>query len=61
MDKRFEELSSAIQEATAASVPRRRPRAHPLPSLPGGIQDKTRLKNRVRREWQITGDPALKA
>jgi hypothetical protein len=25
------------------------------------IQNETRLKNRVRRQWQLTRDPALKA
>jgi hypothetical protein len=46
IDKFVEELISAIQEATAASAPRRRPRAVPPPSLPANIQDETRLKNR---------------
>jgi hypothetical protein len=34
IDKCVEELSNAIQEALAASVPRRRPRADPQTSLP---------------------------
>ena len=29
--------------------------------IPAGIQDEIRLKNRLRRQWQITRDPALKA
>jgi hypothetical protein len=37
IDKCVEELNSAIQEATAASVPRRRPRADPRPPLPAII------------------------
>jgi thiaminase len=28
--------------------------------IPVGIQDEIRLKNRLRRQWQITNDPALK-
>jgi hypothetical protein len=61
IDKCLEELTSAIQEATAAPAPRRRPRADPRPPLPSSIQDEIRLKNRLRRQWQITTDPALKA
>ena len=29
--------------------------------IPAGIQDEIRLKNRLRRRWQVTRDPALKA
>jgi hypothetical protein len=29
--------------------------------IPAGIQDEIRLKNRLRRRWQLTRDPALKA
>jgi hypothetical protein len=61
IDKCVEELSNAIQEALAASAPRRRPRADPQPSLPAGIQDDIRLKNRLKRRWQVTRDPTLKA
>jgi hypothetical protein len=59
IDKCLEEPTSAIHEATAASTPRRRPRADPRPPLPASIQDEIRLKNRLRRQWQITRDPAL--
>jgi hypothetical protein len=61
IDMCLEELTSAIQEAIAASAPRRRPRADPRPLLPANIQDEIRLKNRLSRQWQITRDPALKA
>jgi hypothetical protein len=60
IDKCLEELTSAIHEATAASAPRRRPCADPWPLLLASIQDDVRLKNRLRRQWQITRDPALK-
>jgi hypothetical protein len=60
IDKCVEELTSAIQEATAASAPRRRPRADPRPPLPASIQNEIRLKNRLKRQWQVTRDPALK-
>jgi hypothetical protein len=61
IDKCLEELTSPIHEATAASALRRRPRADPRPSLPASVQDEIRLKNRLRRQWQITRDPAVKA
>ena len=38
-----------------------RPRDDPWPPIPAGIQDEIRLKNRLRRQWQTTRDPALKA
>jgi hypothetical protein len=61
IDKCLEELTSAIHEATAATAPRSRPRADPRPPLPASIQDELRLNNRLRMQWQITRDPALKA
>jgi hypothetical protein len=61
IDKCVEELISAIKEATAASAPKRLLRADPQPPLPDSIQDEIRLKNRLRRQWQVTRDPAPKA
>jgi hypothetical protein len=61
IDTCVEEMSSAILEALAASVPEGRPRDDPRPPIPACIQDEIRLKNRLRRQWQITRDPALKA
>jgi hypothetical protein len=61
IDKSAEKLTNAIQEATASLGPRRRPRAYPRPPLPASIQDEIRLKNWLRRQWQITKDPAVKA
>jgi hypothetical protein len=61
LDKCFEELTSAIQEITVASTPKSRPRADPLPPLPASVKEEIRLKNRLRRQWQVTRDPALKA
>jgi hypothetical protein len=61
IDKGLEELTSATHEATSASAPRRRPRADPRPPLPASIQEEICLKNRLRRQWQITRNPALKA
>jgi hypothetical protein len=50
IDKCVEELTSTIQEATAASAPRRRPRADPRPPLTTSIQDEILLKKRLRRQ-----------
>jgi hypothetical protein len=61
IDKCVEELTSAIQEATPTSTPKRRPRADPRLPLPANIQDEICLKNRLRRQWKVTRDPALKA
>jgi hypothetical protein len=60
IEKCVEVMTSVIQEATAASAPKRRPRADPRLTLPASIQDEIRLKNRLRRQWKVTRDPALK-
>ena len=54
-------FSGAVLQALAASTPKIRPRDDPRPLIPAGIQDEIRLKNRLRRRWQVTRDPALKA
>jgi hypothetical protein len=61
IDVCVKELTGAISKALANFSPKCRPRADPRPSLPAHIQDEIRLKNRLRRQWQITRDPALKA
>ena len=61
IDACVKELTSAISKALADSTPKCRPRADARLPLPAYIQDEIRLKNRLRREWQITRDPALKA
>jgi hypothetical protein len=53
-------MSNAILEALAASTPESRPRDDRRPPIPACIQDEIRLKNRLRSQWQITRDPALK-
>jgi hypothetical protein len=36
-------------------------RADPQPPLPASIQEEIRLKNRLRRQWEVTRNPVLKA
>jgi hypothetical protein len=44
-----------------ASTPKRRLRADPWSPIQAGIQDEIRLKYRLRRQWQVTRDPILRA
>ena len=61
IDTCVENSSGAVPKALAASTSKRRPRDDPRPSIPAGVQKEIRLKNRLRKQWQITRDPALKA
>ena len=61
IDKCIENCSGAVLKDLAASTPKCRPRDDPRPPISAGIQDEIRLKNRLRRQWQVTRDPALKA
>ena len=61
IDTCVENFSGAILGALEASTPKRRPFEDPRPQIPAGIQDEIRLKNRLRRRWQVTRDTALKA
>jgi hypothetical protein len=61
IDTRIENFSGAVLKALEASTPKRRPCDDPRPPIPAGIQDEIRLTTRLRRRWQITRDPALKA
>jgi hypothetical protein len=54
-------LTTAIPKALADSTPKRRQGPDPRPSIPARILDEIRLKNRLRRQWQATRDPAIKA
>jgi hypothetical protein len=58
---RFEILTSAISGALERSTSKSRPLADPRPPIPARINDEIRLKNRLRRQWQLTRNPALKA
>ena len=59
MDTCVENFSGAILGVLEAFTTRRRPIGNPGPQTPEGIQDEIRLKNRLRRRWQVTRDPAL--
>jgi hypothetical protein len=61
IDTCVDKMSRAILEALAASTPENRSRDDPRPPIPPCIQDEIRLKNSLRRQWQITRDPVLKA
>ena len=61
IDACVENFSGVILRALAASTPERRPGGDPRPQIPAGIQNGIRLKNRLRRRWQVTRDPALRA
>jgi hypothetical protein len=61
IDTCVENFFGAILKALAASTPKCRPRDDPRPPIPAVVQDEIRLKNRLRRRWQVIRDPALKA
>jgi len=60
-DTSVENLSSTIMKALPASTPKSCPHDDPRSPIPAGIQDVILLKNWLRRQWQFTRDPALKA
>ena len=61
IDTCVENFSDAVLQAVAESNLKCRPRDDPQRPTPAVIQEEIRLKNRLRRRWQITRDPALKA
>jgi hypothetical protein len=61
IDTCVENLSGAALKDRTAYTPKCRQRDDPRPLIPAGIQEEIRLKNRLRRRWQVTRDPALKA
>ena len=61
IDTCVENFSDAVLKAPTAFNPRCRPRDDPRPPIPAGIQDEIRLKKRLRRQWQVSRNPALKA
>jgi len=57
IDTCVENIVGAILKTLAASTSKCRPRDDPRPPIPTAIQGEIRL----RRQWQVTRDPALKA
>jgi hypothetical protein len=61
IDTCVENFSEAVIRALSAFTHKCRTRDNLRPSIPAGIQEEIRLKNRLRRRWQISRDPVLKA
>jgi hypothetical protein len=61
IDTCVENFSGAVLKSLGTSTPKRRSRDDPWSPIPAGIHDKIRLKNRLRRQLQVTKDPALRA
>ena len=55
-----ENYSGAKLGALETSTPKHHPIGDTRPQIPAGIQDEIRLKNRLRRRWQVSRNPALK-
>jgi hypothetical protein len=60
IDTCVENSSGAVLKALASYTLNCHPRDDPRPPILAGIQDEILLKNRLRRQWQITRDTALK-
>ena len=61
IDTCVENLSCPALQALGASTHKCHPRDYQRLLISAGIQDDIRLKIRLRRPWQVTRDPALKA
>jgi hypothetical protein len=61
IDTCVENFSGTVLKALVVSTPKCNPRGDQRPPIPAGIQDEIRLKNRLRKRWQVTRDPALRA
>jgi hypothetical protein len=61
IDTCVENFSGTVLKSLVASTPKLRPRGDPRPPIPAGIQDEIHLKNRLRKQWQVTRDTALRA
>jgi hypothetical protein len=57
----IERFYGAMLRALGASTPNCLLREDQQPPIAAGIQDEIRLKHRLRRQWQISRDPVLKA
>jgi hypothetical protein len=61
IDTCVENFYGAVLKPLAASTTKRRPRGDTRASIPACIQEEIRLKTGLRRQCQVTKDPALKA
>ena len=61
IDTYLENYSGAVLKELVASTPKLRSRNDPRPQIPARIQDEMRLKNRLRKQRQITRETVLKA
>jgi hypothetical protein len=61
IDTCVENFSGAVLKALRVSTPKFHPRDDKLPPIPANTHDEIRLKNRLRRTWQVTRDPSLNA
>jgi len=61
IDACVKNFSGAVLKFLEAFTPKCRPRDDPRTLIPAGTQDEISLKNRLRRQWQVTRDQALKA
>jgi len=61
IDRCVGKFSVAVLKSLALFTPKWRLRDDPRPPVTAGILDEIRLNNRMRRQWQVTRDPALKS
>jgi len=61
IDTCVENVSGALLKFLVASTLNCLPRNDPRPPIPATIHDEIRQKNRMRKQWQITRDPGLRA
>jgi hypothetical protein len=60
IDTCVENFSGAVRRALTNSTPKRRLPDDPRPPIPADIQDEIRLKNRLRRQWQLARDTTMR-
>jgi hypothetical protein len=61
IDTCVENLTSAMNGALEVSTPKSQPRADSRLPISTRFLDEIRLKNRLRRQWQLARNPTLKA
>jgi hypothetical protein len=61
IDTCVENFSSTVLKALAASTAKSHSCDNPQLPISSGIQDEIHLKNQLRRQWQVSMNPALRA